>query len=104
MDVGERPPPRNESQLLRLAAEQEGVFSRAQALDAGLTPSALSRRVRKRTWELVMPGVYGVVGSASSLRRSAMASALWAGGESVISHGTAGVLWGMEGARHTKVE
>ena len=104
MDLGERTPPRNESQLLRLAAKQHGVFSRPQALAAGVTPSALSRRVRKCTWELVMPGVYGVVGSASSLRRSAMASALWAGDESLISHGTAGVLWGIEGARHAKVE
>jgi very-short-patch-repair endonuclease len=104
MDLGERTPPRNGSELLELAADQDGVFSREQALAAGLTPSALSRRVAKRVWERVMPGVYGVVGSAASLRRSAMAAALWAGDGSVVSLGTAGVLWGIEGARSPKGE
>jgi very-short-patch-repair endonuclease len=104
MDAADRNAPRNESELLRLAAEQYGVFSRDQARAAGFTPSARTRRVSRGTWELVLPGVHGVVGSASSLHRSAMAAALWAGHGSLISHGTAAALWGMDGARTGKVE
>jgi very-short-patch-repair endonuclease len=33
-----------------------------------------------------------------------MAAALWAGGGSVISHGTAGALWGIDGIRQRKTE
>ncbi len=95
---------RNESAVHRLAGEQFGVVSRVQALAKGLSAQAISRRVTRGTWERVMPGVYGVVGAPASERRGIMAAALWAGDGSVVSHGTAGVLWGIEGARARKVE
>lgn len=104
MEVGERNAARNESELLRVAGDQYGVFGRDQALCAGLTPSAISRRVNKGMWTREMPGVLGVVGTPDSPQRRAMAAALWAGCGSVVSHGTAGVLWGIDGARAAKVE
>ena len=86
-------------ELRRLATEQLGVFSRAQAFEAGLTSGAITRRVRSGRWERILPHVYGITGVPSSNRRSAMAAALWAGDGAVVSHGTAGVLWGIEGVR-----
>jgi very-short-patch-repair endonuclease len=104
MTVAERDPGRNESAVHRLAGEQFGVVSRVQALAEGLSAQAISRRVTRGTWERVMPGVYGVVGAPASEQREIMAAALWAGEGSVVSHGTAGVLWGIDGARANKVE
>jgi very-short-patch-repair endonuclease len=104
MTTGERNPRRNELALHRLAADQFGTLSRAQVLEAGLSAAAITRRVQRGTWERIMPGVYGVVGAPASEGRSAMAAVLWAGDGSVVSHGTAGVLWGVEGARAGKVE
>ena len=94
----------NERELRRLATEQLGLFSRAQAFEAGLTTGAITRRVRSGRWERILPHVYGIMGVPSSNRRSAMAAALWAGDGAVVSHGTAGVLWGIEGVRGPRTE
>jgi very-short-patch-repair endonuclease len=104
MAVAERNPGRNESAAHQLAAEQFGVISRVQALAAGLSSAAISRRIKRGTWERVLPGVYGVVGAPASQPREIMAAVLWAGEGAVISHGTAGVLWGIDGTRSPKVE
>jgi very-short-patch-repair endonuclease len=52
----------------------------------------------------VLPGVYRVTGAPPSDRHLAMAATLWAGEGSVVSHGAAAVLWGIEAVRGTKVE
>ena len=38
--------------------EQDGVISRRQAVKMGVTPTAIRRSVRRRTWVTVHPGVY----------------------------------------------
>ncbi|MET0275494.1 MAG: hypothetical protein ABW211_01460, partial [Acidimicrobiia bacterium] len=40
----------------------------------------------------------------STPRQAAMAAALWAGTGSLVSHGAAGSLWGLDGVRTTRVE
>jgi very-short-patch-repair endonuclease len=104
MTAEERTQSDNERELRQLATEQLGVFSRAQALEAGLTTGAITRRVRRGSWERILPHVYGIAGVPSSYRRSAMAAALWAGDGAVVSHGTAGVLWGIDGVRGPRTE
>lgn len=37
---------------------QDGVIARRQALAAGLSPTAVTRMLRRRTWVVVHPGVY----------------------------------------------
>ncbi len=104
MTCDERNPLRNESDLRMLAEMQFGVFSAAQASEAGVSPSGMSRRVANRVWERVLPKVYRLVGAPSPARQPAMAAALWAGDGAVISHGTAGRLWSIPGARQRRVE
>jgi hypothetical protein len=41
----------------RLLQEQDGVISRAQALEAGLTRIQIARALRRRDWVAVHPGV-----------------------------------------------
>jgi very-short-patch-repair endonuclease len=87
-----------------VAGGQFGVISRTQALAAGLTSAAISRRVREGLWERQLPNVYRIVGAPESGRQAALAGALWAGAGALVSHATAGVLWGIEGIRARRVE
>jgi len=59
--------------LARVARRQYGVFSRNQALGAGMSVAQVRRRVRRGDWVRVGPDVYAVAG----LPGSAMAR-LWA--------------------------
>ena len=104
MTFGERKRGRNEPGLRELAAEQFGVFSQAQALHAGFLPPAITRRVTAGSWERVLPRVYRMVGVPPPDRQAPMAAALWAGDGAVVSHDSAGVLWGIEGVRARKTE
>src|SRR5215213_9847744 len=104
MAFAERNPLGNESALRSLAERQFGVFSHAQALEAGVSPSGMTRRVAHEVWERVLPKVYRIVGVPSPREQRAMAAALWAGEGAVISHATAARLVGIEGVRERKIE
>jgi hypothetical protein len=75
--------------LLRI---QRGVFSRQQALRAGLTRDLIHARVRGGTWRSVYPGVYTM--NNGELGRATMMSAavLYAGRGALLSHETAAEL------------
>ncbi len=45
-------------ELDRLLSLQDGVLARRQALEAGCTPADVRRRLRRREWVVVHPGVY----------------------------------------------
>jgi hypothetical protein len=44
--------------LLRILSAQDGVISRRQVLAAGGEPHDVARRVRRREWSRVLPGVF----------------------------------------------
>lgn len=84
-----------EKHLLRLAARQHGVVTWGQALETGLTKSALQRRIRRGRLERIHPGVYRVGGSAPTFEQRAFAAAAWGGVGAVVSHSSAAHLWRM---------
>ena len=90
--------------IAAIADAQFGVFSRRQALTAGITPRQIQLRVSGKRWETCHGGVYRIVGAPGSLHQSAMAAALYAGEGALVSHGTAGLLWEIEGVRSTGIE
>jgi len=51
-----------------------------------------------------LPRGVPVVGASESIQQAAMAAALYAGDQALVSFGTAGVLWGLLGARAHDVE
>ncbi|MCZ7527271.1 MAG: DUF559 domain-containing protein [Acidimicrobiia bacterium] len=85
--------------LLTTASTQLGLFTRAQALGAGFSASAVDRRLGEGHWEPVLPGVYRQAGGLTSRRQLLLAAVLWAGPDAVASHATAGHLWGLDGCR-----
>jgi hypothetical protein len=87
----------------RVAESQYGVISRAQALEAGLSPSALHRQLRAQVFQTVHPGAYVVRGAPSSWRQTVMAAVISCPG-SVAACRTAGALYGLAGCRAREVE
>jgi hypothetical protein len=80
--------------LIRL---QEGVFSRAQALEAGITAEMIAGRVRSGTWRRVCRGVY--TDTAAHVSRPGMrwAALLCVGRFAVLSHETAAEVLALGG-------
>jgi very-short-patch-repair endonuclease len=81
--------------LTSVASRQHGVFTRAQALSAGFTRSAVDHRLRVGTWEPVDYGVYRVAGTPGSWHQRLIAACL--GGPAVASHRAAAALWRFPG-------
>ena len=77
-----------------IADRQRRAVARWQLLAAGLTRSAIEHRVRTRRLHRVHDGVF-LVGHAEPLRLALETAALLACGPgAVISHRSAGVIWG----------
>jgi very-short-patch-repair endonuclease len=79
-----------------LAATQFGAFGRRQALELGATARMIDRRL-SGAWPIVLPRVYRVAAVPRSKQQNAMAAALWAGPDGLVSFKPAGELWGFEG-------
>ncbi|WCB96919.1 hypothetical protein DSM104299_05689 [Baekduia alba] len=85
--------------IAALAADQFGVVTRRQLLDARLTSKEIAGRVRARRLLRCHPGVYAV-GHAVLRREGAWLAAVWASGEgAVLSHGDAAAHWGIAATR-----
>jgi len=59
-----------------LAQVQHGALSRQQALEAGLSASAIARRLATAVWVRLFQGVYRLAGGACTFQQRAMAGIL----------------------------
>lgn len=76
--------------LLALVAAQDQLVRRDQALDCGLTPSALRHRLREGgPWHVVLPGVYAAFSGELLPRQRLRAALLWAGHDAMLGAATA---------------
>jgi very-short-patch-repair endonuclease len=100
----QRPTEPPEAAVRTVAADQYGVFTWTQALEAGLSAAAITRRVTSGLWERLLPRVYRVTGGPSNDRQAALAACLWAGRGVVVSHRTAAALWELDGVEARKTE
>jgi very-short-patch-repair endonuclease len=88
--------------LAVIAARQHGVFSRFQALDAGLTRGMIDRRVSSGRWLIDDFRVYRIAGAPKCWKQRLMAPCL--AGPAVASHRAAGILWNFPEMPHEIVE
>lgn len=93
-----------EAQMRRIAASQQGLITRDQALRAGLSSAAVHRRISSGVWERVLPRVFRIAGVPPNGCQAALAACLWAGPQAVVSHAAAAVLWGLEGVQTRRIE
>ncbi len=80
----------------QVAAKQHGVFSRKQALDAGLTSEAIDWRIQTGRWQRLAAGVYANQATKATWERQLQACLLAKGGSVVAGH-SAAVLHRIEG-------
>lgn len=81
-----------------LAARQHGVVTRAQLLEAGVTARAVEFRVRSGRLRPLHRGVYlpgSLRGALEPERARVMAGVFACGPRAVVSHVSAGWLWGL---------
>ncbi|HET9727788.1 MAG TPA: DUF559 domain-containing protein [Acidimicrobiia bacterium] len=95
---------RPEVSVARVANLLDGVFTRSQALGAGVTRSQVRQRLGTGLWVELLPGVYAHQSTPITTdlrRRSAL---LWAGRDAALSHLTAGALWCLDGVVERRIE
>ena len=78
-----------------LARRQHGVVSTAQLLAIGMTKDAIHSRLRAGRLHPVQRGVYAVGHMALTRRSRQLAAVLACGPAAVLSHRSAGALWGI---------
>jgi len=83
--------------VAHLASKQHGVFSRAQAKNAGLTDSAIRNRVSAGRWQCLHRGVYRIEGAPTGWLPSLAAAWMAWGPWAVVSHLAAAALYELVG-------
>ena len=91
-------------EVARLAKRQHGVAARRQLLELGFSSDQIGRRIRRGTLHVVHRGVYAVGHSAISVRGSWLAAVMTYGTGSVLSHRSAGELWGVVSRAERPIE
>jgi hypothetical protein len=94
------PPARTvEEKLALMAAKRHGVVTRAQLLDAGVTPKEIRSRAQSGALLREHRGVYGVGHRAPSVEATYLAAVFAAGDGAVLSGRGAAHLWGSSRGR-----
>ncbi|EOM76670.1 hypothetical protein DW322_19740 [Rhodococcus rhodnii] len=81
--------------LVRVAADQAGFFTTAQALDAGYASTDLGDRILDGTWRRIDRDLYRLAGHPTSDLDEYAKWCAWFGGGAVVSHQSAAELYGL---------
>jgi hypothetical protein len=74
---------------------QDGIVGRSQLLAANWSDGDIRRRLRRRTWQIVHPGVYATHTGPIGYGESLLAALLYAGPDAAWSHHTAAEQFGL---------
>ena len=80
--------------VVALAATQHGIVTTAQLLDAGVGRRSIARRVQQAGWLVPLHRGVFQVGPTTTAHGAEMAAVLATGGDAVLSHQSAGAIWG----------
>jgi hypothetical protein len=86
-----------DARLAEVACAQHGMFTRQQAVGAGLSRAQIDRRVSAGIWIRTLPRVFRNAAAPMSPLSRLWASVLWAGPDCALSHCSAALLWRFEG-------
>lgn len=85
-----------DARIGQLAERQASCFSRAQALECGLSDDMIGYRLTTQRWRRLHPGVYALCGVSRSWKQDVWAATLAVGRDVAVSHETALLLHGMQ--------
>ncbi len=91
---------RADTEAFAVMSRQYGLISRRQAIDAGVSTWAMSRRTRTGEWVRQEPGVYRHRAYPACWHASLLATCLRTGG--VASRASAGWLWKLDGIARSR--
>lgn len=90
--------------LAAIAATQHGLFTRRQALEAGLSYDALRNGVAAGRWTQIHRGIFRIAGAPSTWQQRILGDCLAMGEKTVVSHLCAAAHWNLpdfkRGATH----
>ena len=98
-----------EHRIAGLMSRQYGLISEDQLDDLRVPPWHVRRRIDTGEWDKRRPDVNALAGMPPSSEQSMLAVVLACHNEAVVSHASAGVLWGFplveatQGAHHRGV-
>ncbi|HEY7223687.1 MAG TPA: type IV toxin-antitoxin system AbiEi family antitoxin domain-containing protein [Micromonosporaceae bacterium] len=95
MNAHEKPQHRADAVLGRLARAQAGVFTRADAIAAGVTASEVRRRVRDGLWVPQFGSALRAATTPDTIDARERAAIARAGAGAALSHFSAGRRWGL---------
>jgi very-short-patch-repair endonuclease len=87
-----------------LARKQNGVFTRAQVLAAGMSRNAISWRLDHGDWELAYKGIYRLPAFPNSWEQRLRVALYALGDGGAVSHRSAAALWRIDGFASGEVE
>lgn len=93
--LAERTPQHPDVEIAKIASRQHGVFHRRQALAAGFTVSAITRKLASGRWVRMYEAVYSLAGVPLDHLSELMGSCLWGGSNAVASYRSAGQIGGI---------
>ena len=93
-----RPAPPAEIVARDLAAGQHGVVARSQLIGAGISSATIDRWLGRGRLRTLHAGVY-LLGPVAGPRAREMAAVLACGKGAVVSHWSAGAIWGLSAPR-----
>lgn len=89
--------------VIDIALSRYGVITTADALSAGMTQSAVHRRVKNGLWIPIYPATYRLREVLPTWEQSLAAACAWAGEDAVASHRAAAQLLGL-GVENAPIE
>jgi hypothetical protein len=87
----------DEGEVRKVAAAGHGLVDRQTATGMGASDTVIARRIVEGTWKPIHPGVYDLDVTPKPWVSRVHAAVLAGGPETVASHRTAGMLWGLDG-------
>jgi very-short-patch-repair endonuclease len=94
----------DDRELAALARRQHGVVGRSQLIEGGWSEGAIDKRIRAGRLHRVHAGAYSVGHQLLTWEGRWMAAVLASGPEAVLSHWSAGALWGIRVNARTRID
>src|SRR5438552_5156242 len=92
------------ARVASVARRQHGLVTVAQLADLGVSRKQIQGWTASGRLDRVLPGVTRVTGVPASREQAAQGAVLWAGPQALVSHRSAGDLWGFDGVKAAKPE
>jgi very-short-patch-repair endonuclease len=92
---GTYPPRTTAERVAAWFATHDGLITRLEASQLGVTPGHIDRCLHGGIWERVYPGVYHLVGCPMGSLTQLRAAVLLGGAGTAVSHRAAAWLWGL---------